>query len=324
MTPRRAAGQPEIAVVIPTYQRGELLTPLLKGLSAQTLAAGRWEAVVVDDCSSVDTVAVVEALAGEVPYRLRVLRTGENSGPAVARNLGWQSTTAPLVAFLDDDCDPSPGWLEAGLAAFSDQPESGVIQGRTDVPEGVSIEHLSDWYIWRVIPGPTPYFEGCNIFFRREALERTGGFDEEIAYHGEDSAAGWRVVEAGWKHGFCAEAAVSHPVELRGVGWHIDMGRLERRVVECAAKHPGYRREAFWRPWAYRREDPAFLLALAGVAMGVRFRPALLLALPYLWWQRPSVRHLSFFRMCLQVPIVDLVRVSAHLRGSLDHRILVI
>jgi GT2 family glycosyltransferase len=316
--------KPEIAVVIPTYQRGELLAPLLRRLGEQTLAAGRFEVVVVDDCSTVDSVAVVEALASEVPYRLRAIRTPVNSGPAVARNLGWHQSTAPLVAFLDDDCDPYPEWLEAGLAAFKEQPESGVIQGKTDVPEGVSLPRWSDWFIWRVILGPTPFFEGCNIFYRREALEKTGGFDEEIAYHGEDSAAGWRVVEAGYGRGFSSEAAVSHPMERRGIGWHIEMGRFESRVVECAAKHPGYRREAFWRPWAYRREDPAFVAALLGLALAIRFRPALLLALPYLWWQRPSVRNISFFRMCFQIPVVDAVRVAAHVRGSLQNGIFIL
>jgi GT2 family glycosyltransferase len=314
----------DITVVIPTYERGELLAPLLRGLAHQTLSVDRFEVVVVDDCSSVDTVAVVESLAQEVPYRLRALRTPTNSGPALARNTGWRSSEARLIAFLDDDCDPSPGWLEAGVEAFADHPECGVIQGRTHAPDGVSVGNLGDWYIWRVIEGPTAFFEGCNIFFPRAVLQKTGGFDEDIAYHGEDSAAGWRVVEAGYARGFCAEAAVSHPVELRGVRWHIDMGRLERRVVWCAAKHPGYRREAFWRPWAYRREDPAFLAALLGVLLSFRFRPALLLALPYLWWQRPSVRHLTFFRMCLQVPLVDAIRVAAHLRGSLEHGVLVL
>jgi GT2 family glycosyltransferase len=182
----------------------------------------------------------------------------------------------------------------------------------------------TDWYIWRVIEGPTPFFEGLNIFFRRAAFELTGGFDEEIAYHGEDSAAGWRVVEAGFAHGYCDEAVVTHPIEQRGFSWHIEMGLLEARIVQCAAKHPGFRQQAFWRPWAYRREDPAFLLALVGLVVGLRFRPALLLLAPYLWWQRPSVRRLSFFRLCWQVPTVDAVRMAAHLKASLRYKVLVL
>ena len=178
---------------------GRATGPPAEALAEQTLAPERFEVVVVDDCSTVDIVAAVERLAAELPYRLRARRTEMNGGPAVARNLGWQKTSAPIVAFLDDDCDPSAGWLQAGLAAFGGQPGAGVIQGRTHVPEGVTLGTGSDWYIWRVIEGPTPFFEGCNLFFRREALQVTGGFDEEIAYHGEDISAGWRVVEAGFE-----------------------------------------------------------------------------------------------------------------------------
>ena len=38
---------------------------------------------------------------------------------------------------------------------------------------------------------PSPYFEGCNLVFPRDVLERTGGFDESFPFSGEDTAAGW-------------------------------------------------------------------------------------------------------------------------------------
>ena len=313
----------EVTVVIPSYGRSARLPPLLRALARQTLSPDRFEVVVADDCSPDDTAEVVAGLAGELPYVLHYARTPVNHGPAAARNLGWRSASAPFVAFIDDDCDPAPEWLQAGLAAFEGRPNVGIVQGRTHAPEGESTSNLGDWYIWRVIEEPSAFFEGCNLFFRRDVLEITGGFDEEIAYHGEDSAAGWRVIEAGFDRAFAPEASMAHPIELRGLGWHVDMGRLESRIVWCAAKHPGFRQQGFWRPWAYRREDPALVAALVGVALGTRFRPALLLALPYLWWQRPSLRHRSFFRLCLQVPYVDTVRLTAHLRASLRHRILV-
>jgi hypothetical protein len=45
---------------------------------------------------------------------------------------------------------------------------------------------------------------------------------------------------------------------------------------------------------------------------------------PYLWWRRPSVRHLSFFRLCLQIPAVDAARVAGHIWGSVAHRAFVV
>jgi GT2 family glycosyltransferase len=317
---------PEIAVVVPTYGRADRLPGLLDALAAQTLESARFEVVVVDDCSPDGSFDIAKGLAPTLPYRVQVLSTPTNRGPAAARNLGWQATTAPLLAFLDDDCTPSAGWLEAGLDALRDQPAAGVIQGRTVAPDGVDVTGLTDWYIWRIVERPEPEFMACNIFYRRSAFEVTGGFNEEIGWWGEDTAAAWRVLEAGWDRGFALGAVATHPVERRGWAFFVRNGLAERNMVRLGVEHPGYREEMFWKPWAYRKEDAAFVAAVAGVgaALGLRVRPALLLALPYLWWRRPSLRHLSFFRLCLQVPAVDAARVAGHLRGSLDHRVFVL
>ena len=314
----------EISVVIPTFQRGAQLPLLLSSLAEQTLSSDRFEVVVVDDCSTDDTTEIVERLAGSMPYQLRVLRTPVNDGPAAARNLGWKSAASAVVAFIDDDCIPSPGWLEHGLAAISSEPGIGVVQGRTTAPEGTDVTTLRGWYLWRIIEGPTAYFEGCNLFFPRQVLETTGGFNEEIRYYGEDCAAGWSVLEAGFGRAFSSEAAVEHELQQRGFRWYVKNGYLESRLVHCAAKHPGFRQAGFWRPWAIRRADAALAVAVVGGLLGLRFRPALVLVLPYVWWQRPSVRHPSFFRLCVQKPVLDAARVAGHLRGSVAHGIFVL
>ncbi len=318
-----SAGMADIAVVIPTFQRVHLLPALLEALSAQTLPPGRFEVVLVDDSSDVDVSQRVATL-GPFPYRLQVLRTPRNAGPAAARNLGWRATSAPALAFLDDDCLPSPGWLEAGLEALTAQPRVGVLQGRTVAPDGVDISRLGDWYIWRIVEHPEPEYMACNIFYRRQAFETTGGFDEVIGWWGEDTAAAWRVIEAGWDTSFAPEASVTHPVERRGWAFFVRNGLLEHNMIRLGVEHPGYRAEKYWRHWAYRADGPELLAALAGLALARRQRSALLLALPYLWRRRPSMRQPSFFRLCLQVPVVDGARVIGHLRGSIRHRSLVL
>ena len=323
-------GVADIAVVIPTFRRTDDVCALVRGLEKQTLAAESFEVIVVDDCSGDTTVAELEALVDQVPYRLRVLCTPRNAGPAAARNIGWQATDAPVLAFTDDDCAPDAGWLEEGLAALGAHPLAGVVQGRTCAPDGVSIDGLTDWWVWRVVEGIEPEFMACNIFYRRatfaggEGRGASGGFDEEIGWWGEDSAAAWRVIEAGWEAAFAADAVVVHPVQRRGWGFFVRNGLAERNMVRLGVEHPGYRAAMYWRPWAYRKEDVAFVVAAFGVVLGRRFRPALLLALPYVWWRRPSARSLSFFRLCLQVPVVDAARVAGHLRGSWEHKVFVV
>jgi GT2 family glycosyltransferase len=299
------------------------LAPLLARLRAQTLDPSRFEVVVVDDCSDVEVAAEVATL-GQFPFRLRVLRSPSNGGPARARNLGWRSVAAPVLGFLDDDSLPAPGWLAAGLESMDAQPRLGVLQGRTTTPPGFDLRGREDWWVWRVVEQPEPEFMACNIFYRRAAFETTGGFDEEIGWWGEDTAAGWRVLDAGWERGFSADAVAEHPVERRGWGFFVRNGLRERNMVRLGVTHPGYRAEKYWRPWAYRREDAIFTLALASVVASVWFLPSVVLVLPYMWQRRPSVRHLSFFRLCLQIPVVDAARLLGHLRGSIENRTFVL
>lgn len=242
-----------------------------------------------------------------------------------------------MVGFADDDCVPEPGWLEAALAYFTQQPDVGVAQGRTKAPAGVDVGALQGWQVWRVIDQATPYFDACNIFYRRAALQGSGGFDEEIGWWpgfgwpgakpvawGEDTAAGWAVVEAGWGRGFVAGAEAVHQVESRSLWWHLKFGYLDRAIVALAVTHPGYRREAWWRPWAYRREDAAFTLAVAGVVAASRWRPAALAVLPYLWWRRPSVRKPNFLPMCAGYVAVDAARAAGRWGAAVKYRTLVL
>jgi glycosyltransferase involved in cell wall biosynthesis len=316
---------PLASVVIPTFRRPRRLADCLAALGDQTLDAGRFEVIVVDDCSGDDTSAVVAAIARTTPFALRLItRTGVNRGPAVARNLGWRAATGDVVAFVDDDCRPGPGWLEAGLGSF-EAAAVGVVQGRTRAPDGVDVWGLTDWYAWQVIDGPTPHFEACNIFYRRRALVDTGGFDEQIRWPwGEDTELGWKVLAAGWDRAFAADAVVTHPVERRGMRWYVRTGLRDTTVVQVAVRYPEFRRAAYWRRWAYRREDAALVTAAGGIIAALWWRPAVLVALPYLWWRRPSVRRAHFWRLCVQTPVVDAARVAGQIRGAVRYRTFVI
>jgi len=313
-----------ITVVVPTYRRADRLRRLLNALAAQSLDPERWELTVVDDCSDDPEVDVVlAALPDLVPCRTRTLRTSRNGGPAVARNVGWRASHAPVVAFVDDDVVPDSGWLEAGLSAFDD-PAVGVVQGHTRLPEGTTEDRLPPWALWRDIGEAGPYFEGCNIFYRRTALEETAGFDEQLAWWGEDTTVGWQVLEAGWSRSFSEAARATHDVEVRGLGWFLRNGWREHHVIALAARHPGYRREAFWRPWAYRKRDAAFALAAASGLVGLRWRPAWLGVLPYVLRFRPSRHHPQYLRVCIETAAVDAARMAGHVAGAVRYQILVI
>jgi glycosyltransferase involved in cell wall biosynthesis len=311
---------PEISVVIPTFCRANRLRRLIGALEQQTFPRDRFEVVVVDNASTDDTPAVLRELAARSPLDLRAL-VEPTPGPAATRNAGWREARGEIIAFVDDDCVPEPGWLEAGLRAMRADGGLGVVQGCTRKRDD---ESLGDWTLWRQITGPTPYFEACNIFYRRAALAQTPGFDEGIGNYGEDCAAGWAVVAAGWRRGFTEAAVAYHDVEERGVRYHLRTGLLERHVARLAKRHPEFRREAFWRPWAFRRENAAFTLAVAGLALSPRHRSALLLALPYLRLRLPPPEHPRRLRFLAERIAVDGAQFVGMRVGSLRYRLAVL
>lgn len=308
---------PEVAVVVPTYRRVGLLARMVAALEVQTLSAERFEVVVVDNGSDDDTFDTLVALAARSRLRLRPLRIDVNRGPAQARNLGWRSSRAPIVAFIDDDCVPDPEWLATGLAAIGGDDGVGVLQGRTRRPDHVP---LGDWTIWREVRGISPFFEGCNIFYRRAALETAGGFDEGIGWYGEDTALGWAVLEQGWRRDFAGDATVAHDVVERGLGWQIRHAFLEANLAGVAARYPDFGHLGFWRPWAFRKHNAAFALALAGLVLSVWKRPAAALVVPYARLRLPPRGHQRFLRLAAERLAVDAAVFAGMKVASVRHR----
>jgi GT2 family glycosyltransferase len=325
-TPSRSAAEPVVSVVVPTYRRGPQVLRLLNALAAQADPGGPFEVVVVDDCSSDGTLEQLGTARERLPFPLTVLSTGTNSGPAGARNVGWRHARAALLAFTDDDCVPTTTWLSAGTDALRRNPQVGIVQGPVAPPPDTNIEDLPPWNHMQRIDAPSPYFEACNVFYRRSALEAVGGFDERWARWGEDTAAGWSVLEAGWGRVFDGRALVYHDVSIRNWRWWARMGYAERANVVLAARHPGLRAEAFWRPWALRPDDAAFAAAVAGIILAHRWRPALLLCLPYATLRRPSVRRLSREELLrtAQKVAVDACRSAGHIAGAVATRRIVV
>ena len=103
---------PEISLVMPCYQNGATLERTVRSILAQTFAD--WELIAVDDGSTDDTGARLDALAKEEP-RMRVLHQA-NGGVSAARNAGMACARGRFIGLVDADDHLLPGALEALLA----------------------------------------------------------------------------------------------------------------------------------------------------------------------------------------------------------------
>jgi glycosyltransferase involved in cell wall biosynthesis len=189
-----------VSVIVPVYNAANLIGGCIRALEQQTV--DEVEIVVVDDGSTDGTPEVVRKFPNVVLVEQPV-----NAGPAAARNAGLKVARAPVIAFTDADCEPAPDWLEKGCARLDADPDLAGVEGRTE-PKGTpgTLTHQM-----RNVSGGL--WMTCNMIYRRDALERAGGFDERfrLAFL-EDSDVAFTVQENGGKIAWAPDAVVYHLV----------------------------------------------------------------------------------------------------------------
>ncbi|MBX3024628.1 glycosyltransferase [bacterium] len=173
---------PTVGIVLPTYQRGELIGRAIGSVLAQTY--DDFELVVVDDGSTDDTAAVVARFADP---RLRYLRLDANRGAAAARNAGMREIAAPFLAFQDSDDEWLPRKLERHMRVFAAcPPRVGVVYSDMErvLRDGQALHHRSPDLTPGVLLAPaTRFYQVCGLgiqstVIRREHLVAVGGFNE--------------------------------------------------------------------------------------------------------------------------------------------------
>jgi glycosyltransferase involved in cell wall biosynthesis len=322
---------PPIAVVVATHNRAALLPRLVAGLEAQRDVAG-FEVVIVDDGSTDDTRRVLHHLCARSPIDIRIEHLERNAGPATARNRGWRVTTAPVVAFTDDDCVPTPSWLARLIQSARD---CDVVQGRT-LPDPLQWDALGPFSRTLDIGNEDGYYQTCNIAYRRELLEQLDGFYEQFRFPaGEDTDLAWRAKDAGATTTFEAEAIVYHDIRRSSFLVAIRDSWRWQSAALAVSRHPELR-EVFVSKYVWRASHRLAIGAMIGgaaVALAPRSRLAWLagaaLAAPYARYRTvtaplPGTGPRRRWLMLPGALAVDSAEVVACLVGSARHRTLVI
>ena len=321
----------EVAVVIPTYQRPDLLLRCLEAVLAQTFALDAFEVIVVDDGCGDDVREVVGKLTWRTRGRpvVRYLRPDGTRGPAAARNRGWRASQAPLIAFTDDDTIPHEDWLAQGVRALSEGPVA--VCGRVVVPvgQGAPTDHE------RNTQGlERAEFVTANAFVRRDALVAVGGFDERYtrAWR-EDSDLQFALMQVG-PVGKALRAAVTHPV--RSAPWGVSMEQQANSLFDALLykKHPTLYRQRIHPhpPWRYYLVVLCTLLAGGAAVTGHRAQAlawlgvALLFITAFIFKRLAGAsrepRHVA--EMVFTSLFIPYLSVYWRLRGAIRFRVLFI
>jgi histidinol-phosphate phosphatase family protein len=196
------------AVVIPTVGRASL-SRLLDALARQQEPLPE-EVIVVDDRGADAGGDLMPEPVQVGAVSPRVVR-GWGCGPAAARNLGWQLSATPWVAFLDDDVVIADDWsrrLDLDLADLA--VDVAGSQARLVVPQA-DTRRPTDWE--RATAGlESAAWATADMAYRRSALLAAGGFDERFrrAYR-EDADLALRLLRGGWRLSV-GRRVTTHPV----------------------------------------------------------------------------------------------------------------
>lgn len=306
-----------VAVVVPARDAAATLDACLAGLAGQVPAH---DVVVVDNGSRDATAAIAEAH----PVVTRVLRRARGEGPGAARDAGAAAAATDVIAFLDADCVPQPGWLAAGLAALAD---ADLVQGRVVPPPGA---RRGPWDRTLWVTTDTGLYESANLFVRRAWLERAGGFEDFVdpgreRPFGEDTWFAWRARRHGARVAFCPGAEAHHAVFAATARDYLGERRREARFCDLVARVPELRDAFLWRRAYLGPRAGALHLALAATAAAaVRRSPLpLLAAAPYLRLLAAEARARTGVvsgRAAAVVAAGDLVAAAAKARASLRTR----
>lgn len=324
----RTGRRPDVTVVVASHARERRVRTLLDALAEQTLPRDSWEAIVVH---TYPEEVAARAFDDHELSRDGVLRhiplTDRPRRPSVQRNVGWRAGRAELVAFVDDDCRPTPEWLESLVTAARANP-GAIVQGRT-LPDPLE-EHLfaNPHVTLLLVPSPPTWrAESANILYDRGALEAVDGFDEN-AITGEDTDLGIRVRALGRRHVGAHDALAYHAVEALSFTEKIHSQLKWQHLAYVVKRNPVLREQCEYWIW-WKPEHLRAAVALAALLGATRHRwmaAGFVFYLRYERWRYGPSRE-GQLRAMREAPshwLIDLAEIATFAWGSARYRTLLL
>ena len=225
---RLADRRPFFSVVIPSYDRHESLGKLMNRLSSQSFRD--FEVIIVDQTGDVWS-------GGDEDYGFDLMYVHTDIKGAVrARNMAGFFARGEVIAYTDDDCEPSPDWLENARRYFERPGVVGV--------EGLIESDKRDDPDYRTVSNEG--FEGmgfltANLFLRLNVFDAVNGFDERFddPHFREDTDLAWRALAHG-EIPFARDVAIFHPPHPRGIEREsvVERSRFFEKDALLLKKHP--------------------------------------------------------------------------------------
>jgi GT2 family glycosyltransferase len=230
------SNKPVISVIVLSKSGGKHLTHLLKLLARQKIDLP-FETIVVLEKGATPPEA-------HTPIKQIVVKAG--LGIAQNRNIGIEAAQGEAIAFIDDDCLPRAHWLvrltkplfqgdEVTTSGFSVLPSTklGNAIATLGFPGGGSLGFEKMWPVTK--DSFTSHLGGGNCAFKKQVLQEVGGFLDELVFGGEDTELALRLIKAGHKIRYVADALVWHQARKRireYLRWQFRRGRANYLLIK--------------------------------------------------------------------------------------------
>ncbi|MBN2067355.1 MAG: glycosyltransferase family 2 protein [Candidatus Diapherotrites archaeon] len=206
---------PKASIVIPTHNNASTLRRVLDGMLKLNYP-NDFEVIVVNDGSTDNTREMLKEFGKD--KRIKAIDFEKNQGVCNARNAGIAKAKFPVLVNMDHDCIPEKGWLKQLVAAFEDE-RVGAVSSFGD-------------------------FGGTSTAFRKELLEKVGGYDTSYGYYREDTDLTFRIMELGYEYrivkaGYLHDHQEAKPSGKRGLfKYFLRRMRYHQNDVLLFKKHP--------------------------------------------------------------------------------------
>jgi cellulose synthase/poly-beta-1,6-N-acetylglucosamine synthase-like glycosyltransferase len=237
--------EPTVAILIPARNEGKVIGRLLQRATQLSYPKEKLQIVVIDDASSDRTGEVADQFAQRFSFVKVIHRVSGGVGKSAAMNAGLENSKGSIVLCIDADYFPQKDLVSRLVIPFED-PCVGAVQGRVVVLNEplnlvtrlVALERMGGYRIDQQARDELmliPQFGGTIGGFRRELLERIGGWDESIL--AEDTDLTFRILLSGYQIRYVGDVESYEEAVDTWRAYGRQRYRWAKGHMQCALKH---------------------------------------------------------------------------------------
>ncbi|HSC54393.1 MAG TPA: glycosyltransferase family A protein [Phnomibacter sp.] len=172
---------PKVAIIIPCYNQSVFLEDAVTSVVQQQYQ--NWECIIVNDCSTDDTVEKATILAG-TDERIKLVSTPSNLGLSGARNFGTQHATADYILPLDADDKIAKDYISEAIKVFELEPTTQLVYAKAEFFGALEEPWQLPPFHYGLLFGRNPIY--CSAIYKKADWEKCGGYDTSLKRGLED------------------------------------------------------------------------------------------------------------------------------------------